>query len=252
MMHHVARKVMSVNVRAGLAVLGLLSVLGLLVISLSAPPTGYAQTTGPSPTPAPGGTATPGPSGTLTPGPSGTVGPGATNTPASGTQGHPNLTISKTVNPAQAPVGTTVIFTVVVTNNGTADATDVTVTDPVPSQYQVLSASTTKGAVQLAGQLVTVTIGTMAPGEVVTITIITRAQTPTLGPVTNRATAVYHDPNSGNPNSSSVDASVDASIIKSELPHSGKSDFGFAWLLALAVACGSLAWLARRRPATGK
>ncbi|MDQ2805830.1 MAG: hypothetical protein M3Z04_02735 [Chloroflexota bacterium] len=296
MKHRIARKILSVNMRAGMTALGLLAVLALLVISLSVPSAGYAQTTGPTPTPvpstntpapaatntpvpavtntpapgatdtpAPGATDTPAPGNTVTPTPSNTVAPGATNTPSPvppgpsatntplpGPQGQPNLTISKVVNPAQAPVGTQVIFTVVVTNNGTADATDVTVTDPVPSQFQVLSASSTKGAVQLNGQLVTVTIGTMAPGEVVTITIVTRALTPTLGPVTNKATAVYTNPNNGNPNSSTVDASVDASIIKSELPHSGKSDLGVAGWLALAAACGSLAWLVRRRAATGK
>jgi len=236
MMHRIARKVLPFSVRGGLAAVALLTVLALSVISLAAPPPGYAQTTGPTPTPA------------LSPTPA----PGATNTPAPGPQGHPNLTIGKIVNPAQVPVGTQVIFTIVVTNNGTADAVKVTVSDPVPSQFQVLSASTTKGSVQINGQVVTVNIGTLAPGEVVTITIVTRAQTPTLGPVPNKATAIYYDLNGGNPNGSTVDASVDASIIKSELPHSGKSDGGFAWVPALALVCGGAAWLLRRRLATGK
>jgi len=156
------------------------------------------------------------------------------------------------VNSAQAPVGTQVIFTIVVTNNGTADAANVMVSDPVPSQFQVLSAGTTKGTVQINGQVVAVNIGTLAPGEVVTITIVTRAQTPTLGPVPNKATAIYYDLNGGNPNGVTAVATVDAEIIKSLLPHSGRSDFGVAWVLAFALGCGGGAWLVHRRLVTEK
>ncbi len=348
MMHRIARKVSPFNGRGGLAAVALLTVLALLVITFSVPPPGYAQTTGPSPTPVPSRTSTPVPSATNTPAPgatntpvpsatdtpvpprptntpvpprptntplpprvtdtpvppratdtpvpprptdtpvpgatntpvpaatntptpsvTNTPVPAATNTPAPGATntpvpaatntpipsvpGHPNLTIGKTVDLPQVPVGTQVIFTIVVTNNGTADATNVTLSDPVPSQFQVLSASTTKGTVQINGQVVTVTIGTMAPGEVVTITVVTRAQTPTLGPVPNTASAIYHEPDGSNPSGSTVTATVDALISKTELPHSGKSDAGFAgWLLLLAATCGGAAWLVRRRLATGK
>ncbi len=256
MMHRISRKVLPLVPRSG--AIGLAALLLILAISVLAPQTGFAQTTGPTPTPAPGTTATvspaPGTTATVSPAPgtTATVNPAPGATATVNPQGHPKLNISKTVDPPQSPVGTQVIFTVVVTNNGTADASNVTVSDPVPSQFQVLSASTTKGAVQISGQVVSVSIGTMAPGEVVTITIVTRAQTPTNGPVTNKATAVYQDANGGNPRGSSVDASVDASIVNSTLPHSGKSETGLAWWVALAAVCAGTALFLRRRPATGK
>ncbi len=48
-----------------------------------------------------------------------------------------DLRLSKTVSPTQASVGETVTFTLTVTNDGTADATGVAVTDLVPDGYTV-------------------------------------------------------------------------------------------------------------------
>ncbi len=50
-----------------------------------------------------------------------------------------DLSLAKTVNPAQASVGETVTFTMTVTNDGTADATGVTISDLVPLGYSIVT-----------------------------------------------------------------------------------------------------------------
>ena len=83
--------------------------------------------------------------------------------------------ITKRVNVNQAQVGDEAIFTLTVTNRGNVDATNVVVTDPMPAFLQVLSVSSSpRGTVSVSGNTVTVDLGSVAPGEVITITITTR------------------------------------------------------------------------------
>ena len=97
----------------------------------------------------------------------------------------PNVAVVKSVLPAGAqPPGTTLTYTVVVTNNGSGAANSVVLTDPIPASttYQAATitfnaAARTDGAdadnadynVTNAGQ-VTVTIGTLGAGASVTVT----------------------------------------------------------------------------------
>jgi uncharacterized repeat protein (TIGR01451 family) len=97
----------------------------------------------------------------------------------------PDVAVVKSVAPAGAqPPGTTLTYTVVVTNNGTGAANAVVLTDPIPANttYQAgtityNAAARTDGAdadnadynVTNAGQ-VTVTIGTLGSGASVTVT----------------------------------------------------------------------------------
>jgi uncharacterized repeat protein (TIGR01451 family) len=91
----------------------------------------------------------------------------------------PNVTVTKSVSPAgNQPPGTTLTYTITVTNNGTGAANSVVLTDPIPTNttYQTgtityNAAARTDGAdadnadynVTNAGK-VTVTVGTLAAG----------------------------------------------------------------------------------------
>ena len=86
--------------------------------------------------------------------------------------------VTKRGEPSQAYVGDEVIFTINVGNRGDSIATGVRVVDPLPVYLDVLEVTTTKGTFDISPppppQTVIVTIGQLAPSEVVTIVIRTR------------------------------------------------------------------------------
>ena len=81
--------------------------------------------------------------------------------------------INKTGDPNLVLPGEQVVFTLTVGNNGTAPATNVIVIDPVPDPFVVQSATTTQGTYVIDGNTVTFYIGTVQPGQIVTLTIVT-------------------------------------------------------------------------------
>jgi len=80
-----------------------------------------------------------------------------------------DLSVVKTVNNLTPLVGSTIIFTIVATNNGPQDATGVAVTDTIQSGYTFVSSTTTIG---IYNQLTSLwTIGNMLNGASETLTI---------------------------------------------------------------------------------
>jgi MYXO-CTERM domain-containing protein len=61
-----------------------------------------------------------------------------------------------------------------VTNQGAAMAKNVVVTDSLPEFLDIIDVTTTRGVAEVAGQTVVVSIGSVAPGEVITIHIRAR------------------------------------------------------------------------------
>lgn len=106
---------------------------------------------------------------------------GTPSTPIpSGTQiaggGFSSPSISKTVDRPFASPGDTVTFTIFVSNpNGTV-ANNVVLTDTIPSAFEVVSASASRGSPSVNDQQVTLNIGTLNPGESLTVTILTRVR----------------------------------------------------------------------------
>jgi LPXTG-site transpeptidase (sortase) family protein len=74
-----------------------------------------------------------------------------------------------------ASVGEVVTFTLVVTNNGNADADNVVVTDLLPTFLDITGVvvSPSGPAVTIAGSTVTIDFGTLAPSDVYTVAITT-------------------------------------------------------------------------------
>ncbi len=103
--------------------------------------------------------------------------PTATNTTPAGSSGTPVVVvtdpfITKSVNPPFAVPGEIVTWTIVVTNPGSIAAPNVSVTDTMPAVIQIQSVAATAGTINYVGQVVTWNIASLAPGQVVTITIV--------------------------------------------------------------------------------
>jgi uncharacterized repeat protein (TIGR01451 family) len=91
-------------------------------------------------------------------------------TPTPGLEvGDPQLT--KTGEPGCCAPGDTVIYTIVATNVGTGPVTNVLITDTLPAELQLQDVTTSKGQVTIAGNYFEVRIGSIAPGEIVTIIV---------------------------------------------------------------------------------
>jgi len=97
-----------------------------------------------------------------------------------------DMAIVKTGTPNPVTEGTPLTYTLAVTNNGPASATNVTVTDTLPAAVTYLSTSTTQGSCSEAGGTVSCLLGTMANAGTATISILTLPNTP--GFVSNTAT----------------------------------------------------------------
>jgi len=126
-----------------------------------------------------------------------------------------DLAIVKTATPSPMVAdGDTLTYNLAVTNNGPASATNVTVTDPLPSSLTYLSYTSTSGTCSEAGGTVTCLLGTMANAATATITILTIPGTP--GVITNTATvsADQTDPNPNNNSSSQTETVTAATAVK--------------------------------------
>ncbi len=103
--------------------------------------------------------------------------------------------VTKSGDPHEAQIGDIVTFTLEVTNQGVANATGVQVIDSIFPFLDILSVETTKGTVTILESTVFVNIGTLAPGEVVIITILTRVNDQATPPteVVNQTQIVYNE-----------------------------------------------------------
>jgi uncharacterized repeat protein (TIGR01451 family) len=108
------------------------------------------------------------------------------------------LSMSGSANPIFA--GQSVIYTITASNiNTTFSATNVSVTNTLPAGMNYTGSSTTQGTGGLpSGQLLTFSLGTIAPGATVTMTVT--AQSTTTGAKTNSAsgTSTESDSNTAN------------------------------------------------------
>ncbi|WP_458170484.1 COG1361 S-layer family protein [Kribbella sp. WER1] len=117
-----------------------------------------------------------------------------------------DLAITKTAQPVPVHAGQPVTYTLTVTNNGPSAAQSVKVTDPVPSPLQYVSAKSSAGTCTEASGTVTCAVGTVAPGDTVTVTVVAdvpsgtepndvkntaTVSSPTPDPVTGNNTATH-------------------------------------------------------------
>ncbi len=81
--------------------------------------------------------------------------------------------LSKLGSPLNVTIGEAVTWTIVATNTGGTALDNVVVHDSVPAQFDITDASATQGTVDVNGQSITANLGTLQPGQSVTITVHT-------------------------------------------------------------------------------
>jgi uncharacterized repeat protein (TIGR01451 family) len=116
--------------------------------------------------------------------------------------GEADLSITKTTNVTQAQTGNTINYTITVTNNGPEAATNVIVTDDLPTGLQFVSATPSQGSCTGTDPF-NCNLGTLASGASATVTLQALV-TATSGTITNTATvdSDVDDDNLGNNTSS--------------------------------------------------
>lgn len=104
----------------------------------------------------------------------------------------PILTITKDDGQGDVTLGQNLTYGIVVKNTGDGAASNVVVSDPLPSGLDFVSGSGPGGiAVTAAGRNVTANVGTLAPGQSVTLTVNAKVnQSAAPGALTNQACAV--------------------------------------------------------------
>jgi uncharacterized repeat protein (TIGR01451 family) len=126
-----------------------------------------------------------------------------------------DMAIVKTASPSPTvPQGDTLTYTLAITNDGPASATNVTVADTLPSAVTYESVISSVGTCSEADSTVTCLLGTMANAATATVTIVTMAGAP--GVVTNTASvsADQTDPVPSNNTSSQTETITAATQIQ--------------------------------------
>jgi uncharacterized repeat protein (TIGR01451 family) len=121
--------------------------------------------------------------------------------------GGADLAVSKSDSPDPVEVGQTLTYSLQVRNNGPDGATNVVLTDTLPSAVTFGSVTSSQGSCSQASGVVTCNLGTLANGGLATVTVLV---TPSAeGSITNSVsvTSAESDPNVGN-NSASVTTTV--------------------------------------------
>ena len=147
--------------------------------------------------------------------------------------------IYKTVNAPIRHIGESVVFTVTVTNEGTANATDVVLTDTIHPMLEGVTLSTTKGTTSYdpATRMWTVSVGVLAPQETVAVVIKGKAANgKTPYQITNSAVVAFKE---GAARQSNI-VTVDVVSFPSDIPEPG------TWLL-LGSGLAGLAGYAQMR-----
>jgi len=89
----------------------------------------------------------------------------------------PHLAIDKTADLTQVPPGGQVTFIIRVCNDGDATADNIVVSDTLPPELEVVSASASQGTVTVAGNEVRAELGSLAPGACAEVVIAARVRT---------------------------------------------------------------------------
>jgi uncharacterized repeat protein (TIGR01451 family) len=109
-----------------------------------------------------------------------------------------DLSVTKAGSPASQTLGDgNITWTILVKNNGPDTDTGVTIADPMPAGTTFVSATTTQGTCT-GGTILHCSIGTMAAGASVTITLVTTPST--VGAQTNTVTVVGDRPETNTAN----------------------------------------------------
>ncbi|MEZ6136941.1 MAG: SdrD B-like domain-containing protein [Pirellulaceae bacterium] len=99
-----------------------------------------------------------------------------------------DLRISKVDSVDPITPGSSLTYTIVVTNDGPSTATNVNLSDTLPAGVTFTSVSSTQGTATQANGVVTAALGSLAPAASATVTLIVGVNTTATGDITNTAT----------------------------------------------------------------
>jgi uncharacterized repeat protein (TIGR01451 family) len=140
--------------------------------------------------------------------------------PAIGTSA--DLFIVKTLSPAIPVAGEPATYTLLVTNGGPSDDTNVIVSDPLPPQLLSPSVGTTQGSCAIVLSTVTCTLGTIAALGQVTMTISGTVDPASFGQtMANTASVTGDDPD---PDTSNNDSTTSATVEQTTIAISKSGD----------------------------
>ena len=148
----------------------------------------------------------------------------------------PDLKVTKESQEETYLQGEEVVFQITVENQGSANATAVTLTDPLPAGLVLVSAASSQGSCSNEGNAVTCVLGSLnsAASAQVTLTALAEGS----GQITNTASAVSVPPDGNNGNDSdsstiSIDPVADLSVSKTVA--SAQVELGSNFVFTLAV-----------------
>ena len=95
--------------------------------------------------------------------------------PFEGTLAEADLSLRITDAPDPVKSGSSLTYTIIVTNAGPSDANGVTVVDTLPATTTFKSVSASQGSCSRTGSTVRCTLGDQAAGSVATVTIVVKA-----------------------------------------------------------------------------
>ena len=121
-----------------------------------------------------------------------------------------DLSITKTDQADPVTVGSNIVYTINVLNNGPSDVSNATVTDPVPAGTSYVSATISPGSCGEGGGVVTCTIPTLPSGVGTTITLTVQANQ--AGQVVTNTATVNPPPTVEDSNTANNTASEDTTV----------------------------------------
>ncbi|MBN1852554.1 MAG: DUF11 domain-containing protein [Pirellulales bacterium] len=134
-----------------------------------------------------------------------------------------DLVVQKTDNPDPVVAGNQLIYTVTVTNNGSATATTVILTDTLPAEVTYASATASQGTVHHAGGVVTANLVSLDSLASASVTITVTVDPSATGTIHNTATVTANEIDSNPTNNTAseptqISSQVDLAITKTDNP----------------------------------
>jgi uncharacterized repeat protein (TIGR01451 family) len=147
--------------------------------------------------------------------------------------------VSKVGEPREAGIGEQITWTITVWNPGSTPTYPVVLSDSLPSMFDIIDVTTSRGTVTINGNTITIDIGVMQPGETVIVQILTVAnELATPGDVCNTAFVGM------------LSAEACITMYPGVLPETGGGPLSAVWWAVGGLAGGGAAvssWLIIRR-----
>lgn len=125
--------------------------------------------------------------------------------------------VSKRVSTGAALVGDTVTFTILVTNDGDADAHDVLVEDELPAFLELLGANASRGDLSSSPRGARLFIGQVSPGDEVVLEVVCRVLSAPQPGANRNTVSLSTASSSDNPTNNSSSASLSITDLSQQL-----------------------------------